>query len=76
MSDLEYQKNQLISEKEKTEEKYQQLLQEHHSLQKQLDNFKKNLNEKFYYKNKINQKVDELNQETESLIGEIDKWQT
>ena len=76
MSDLESQKNQLISEKKRVEEKYQKLLHEHHSLQKQLDGFKKDLNENFFHKDKISEKVDELSQETEVLIGEIDKWQT
>ena len=33
-------------------------------------------NNKFGGKNDINQKIDELNQETESLIDEIEKWQT
>jgi hypothetical protein len=31
---------------------------------------------KFENQNKFTQKVDELNQETDSLIEEIDKWQT
>ena len=31
---------------------------------------------KFESQSKFNQKVDELNQETDSLIDEIDKWQT
>jgi len=29
-----------------------------------------------YNKNNFNQKIDELNQETETLKDEIDKWQT
>ena len=31
---------------------------------------------KFGNRNNFNQKIDELNQETETLIGEIEKWQT
>ena len=31
---------------------------------------------KFGEKDHINEKIDELNQETESLIDEIEKWQT
>ena len=31
---------------------------------------------KFGSKNNFNQKIDELNQETETLIDEIEKWQT
>ena len=36
----------------------------------------KDVGKKFGEKNDINQKIDELNQETESLIDEIEKWQT
>ena len=31
---------------------------------------------KFGKKKEFNQKIDELNQETETLIEEIEKWQT
>ena len=31
---------------------------------------------KFGNQNNFNQKIDELNQETETLIDEIEKWQT
>ena len=34
------------------------------------------MNKKFSGKNNISQKIDELNQETEDLIDEIEKWQT
>ena len=34
------------------------------------------INYKFGNKNNFNQKIDELNQETETLIDEIEKWQT
>ena len=50
---------------------------------KQINNLKNKLEKvnlevmkKFENQNKFTQKVDELNQETESLIEEIDKWQT
>ena len=43
--------------------------------EKEIEKLKGELN-KFGSKNNINQKIDELNQETESLIDEIEKWQT
>ena len=76
ISDLSHKKNQLISEKEATEQKYQELLREHYSLKEQLEKINKDVNDKFDKQTQFNQKVDELNQETENLIGEIDKWQT
>ena len=35
-----------------------------------------NLPNKFGSQNNFNKKIDELNQETETLIDEIEKWQT
>ena len=35
-----------------------------------------NVKHKFGSKNNFYQKIDELNQETETLIEEIEKWQT
>ena len=37
---------------------------------------KKDVDNKFGRKKNFNQKIDELNQETEILMDEIDKWQT
>ncbi len=71
---LTHQKNQLIREKQASEEKYSQLIKEHHSLQSQLDKVKEEVNNKFSSQNELHRKVDELNQETENLLGEIDKW--
>ena len=41
-----------------------------------LEKINKDVGTKFGNKNNFNQKIDELNQETETLIGEIEKWQT
>ena len=68
------QKNQLKSEKKEIENKYQTLLQEHLNLKKRLEKINEELNNKFDNQNQLNQKVEELNQETENLLGEIDKW--
>jgi hypothetical protein len=40
-----------------------------------LGNLSKKLEQKFNQENKFDQKVDELNQETDLLISEIDKWE-
>ena len=41
-----------------------------------LEKINRDIGHKFGSKNNFNQKIDELNQETEILIDEIEKWQT
>ena len=69
-SKLNLHKNQLISEKEEAEKKYQILLRDHQNLKKQFDKVK----DKIKIQNKVSEKIDDLNQETEELIREIDQW--
>ena len=76
INSLSLEKNQLLSEKEESEKNYQNLIEQHRELEGQMDKIDKDVNIKFGEKNDINQKIDELNQETESLIDEIEKWQT
>tara|TARA_B100000686_G_C16621685_1_gene879584 strand:+ start:207 stop:530 length:324 start_codon:yes stop_codon:yes gene_type:complete len=76
VSELKIQKNQLISEKQEIETKYEKLLADHKALKEHLDKINNDVNLKFHSQNKFSKKIDELNQETESLIDEIDKWQT
>ena len=61
---LDDQKNQLEIEKQEIEKKYNVLVGEHDTLMRKLDELE----------NK--EKIDELNQETNTLMDEIDKWQT
>ena len=76
MENLAAQKNQLEIEKQELEKKYASLIVEHEELTKKLDEFE-NL-EKIEKKKqlKFSEKIDELNQETDILLDEIDKWQT
>ena len=73
---LNLEKNQLLSEKEESEENYQSLSTEHQQLKKELEKINKDVGKNFGGENNISQKIDELNQETEGLIDEIEKWQT
>ena len=41
-----------------------------------MEKINKDVRYKFAKENNFNKKVDELNQETETLIDEIEKWQT
>ena len=73
---LNSQKNQLEIEKQELEVKYKNLLDDYNELSKKLDEFQNR--EKIEKKKQIefSDKIDELNQETDNLLGEIDKWQT
>ena len=75
ISDLEGQKNQLKIEKNQIELKYSGLIKEHQVLKKQVEKFNIENIKRFEDKSEFSKKIDELNQETDSLIEEIDKWQ-
>ena len=70
------QKNQLKIEKVELEEKYIDLVNEHEQLSKKLDEFESQEKIEKEKRLKFSEKIDELNQETDILIDEIDKWQT
>ena len=76
IENLNAQKNQLEIEKQELEEKYKSLEDDYNNLTKKLDEFQ-NL-EKVEQKRQMefSEKIDELNQETDTLLDEIDKWQT
>ena len=76
VENLNIQKNQLEIEKQELEEKYKSLSSDYGNLTKKLDEFENK--EKTEKKKQIefSEKIDELNQETDTLLDEIDKWQT
>ena len=76
INSLNLEKNQLLREKEESDIIYENLLKQHRKLKSEMDKINKDLSNKFGKKNNFNQKIDELNQETEILIDEIEKWQT
>ena len=76
INSLNLEKNQLLREKEESDKNFEQLLSQHKGLKSELEKVDKDVGGKFGNKDNFNQKIDELNQETETLIDEIDKWQT
>ena len=76
IENLNLQKNQLEIEKQELEEKYKSLLNDYNDLGKKLEEFQNQ--EKIEQKKQLefSEKIDELNQETDILLDEIDKWQT
>ena len=76
ISSLNEEKNQLLREKEESERNFHLLSKQHQELKSELEKIDKDVRHKFVDQNNFGQKIDELNQETETLIEEIEKWQT
>ena len=62
--------------KEESKKSFDDLLQQHEELKSELDKVNNDVSSKFGDKKDFSKKIDELNQETETLIDEIEKWQT
>ncbi len=75
MVELIGQKNQLEIEYKELKNNYNLLEIENLKLKKQLEELKKNNSAEKEREKKLSEKIDELNQETDNLLGEIDKWQ-
>ena len=69
-------KNQLLREKEESDKNFRRLSKQHQELKSELEKIDKEVSYKFGNRDNFNKKIDELNQETETLIDEIEKWQT
>ena len=61
---------------EEKEKKLNNVLKKLNTMSNRVVKMNKDVGLKFGNKNNLNQKIDELNQETETLIDEIEKWQT
>ncbi len=72
---LERERDLIKSEKEKLEKKNQEILREHKFLTKRIDKLEKELKSKRDLEKKFNEDINDLNQETQSLVDEIEKWQ-
>ena len=51
-------------------------MREHNYLKNKIEQLRKEVNKKSVLENQFNQEIEELSQETESLVNEIEKWQT
>ena len=76
IENLNQKKNQLEIEKKGLEDNYRLLKEDYEALSKKLEEMKSK--EKLEERKQIefSEKIDELNQETDTLMDEIDKWQT
>jgi chromosome segregation ATPase len=76
IEDLSAQKNQLEIEKQDLEEKHKSLVDDYNNLSKKLDEFQNQEKKEKKKQLEFSEKIDELNQETDTLLNDIDKWQT
>ena len=76
IENLSLQKNQLEIEKRKIEQKYNDLLNDYNNLSQKLTEFQNSKKKDEMRQIEFSEKIDELNQETDTLIEEIDKWET
>ena len=72
---LKDQKNQLEIEKKQITTSLQSLEEENLKLRSQINELKKDYETSKRKENQFTEKIDELNQETDNLLEEIDKWQ-
>ena len=75
IDDLYLEKNQLQSEKNEIESKYKQLLLEYNNLKQKLKILEDKYSKKKQLQEQFSQDINELGEETESLVEEIEKWQ-
>ena len=72
---LSDQKNQLEIEKKELQSKHKNLISEHHKLKDYLKSIEDKNSKHKIDQLRFDEKIDELNQETDILLDEIDKWQ-
>ena len=69
-------RNLIKSEKDELERKNQEILREHKYLTERVKKLEHELKLKRDLEKKFNKDIDDLNQETQDLVDEIEKWQT
>ena len=72
---IRIEKNKIDHQKKEVEKKNEDLIREHLYLKDKIKKLQLELNKRSKLEDKFNQDIEELSQETESLVKEIDKWQ-
>ena len=75
LQNLDDQKNQLEIEKNELEKRYKNLSDEHSNLQVKIKQMMVEKKDDRMKRLEFDEKIDELNQETGTLLDEIEKWQ-
>ena len=74
--ELKKERDYFLKEKKEIEKKHIELLREQKYLKNKLANLEIELSKKSEIQEKFSKEIEDLSQETEALVGEIDKWQT
>ena len=72
---IKTEKNELANKKKLIEKQNQELMREHKYLKEKIKKLQLEVNKRTELESRFNQDIEELSQETESLVNEIDKWQ-
>ena len=72
---IKSERNDLANKKKEIEKQNQELMREHKYLKDKIIKLQLEVNKKSEIEDRFNQDIEELSQETESLVSEIDKWQ-
>ena len=73
---IKTEKNEILRQKIKIENKNQELLREHKYLKEKIIKLQLEVKKKFEIEENFNQEIEELSQETKNLVSELEKWQT
>ena len=74
--ELKKERDYFLKEKKEIEKNHIELLREQKYLKNKLANLEIELSKKSEIQEKFSKEIEDLSQETEALVGEIDKWQT
>ena len=72
---IKTEKKELANKKKVIEKQNQELMREHEYLKEKIKKLQLEVNKRTELESRFNQDIEELSQETESLVNEIDKWQ-
>ena len=72
---IKSERNELANKKKAIEKHNQELMREHKYLKEKIKKLQLEVNKKSELEERFKQDIDDLSQETESLVSEIDKWQ-
>ena len=72
---IKSERNELVNKKKEIERQNQELMREHKYLKDKIKRLQLEVNKKSELEERFKQDIDDLSQETESLVSEIDKWQ-
>ena len=73
---IKTEKNEILRKKIEIENKNQELVREHEYLKAKIKNLMLEVKKRSEIEDNFNQEIEELSKETESLVSDIEKWQT